>query len=203
MPTGYTAGIIDGEITTFQEFAKKCMRGFGATIHMRDEPMNKEYKPREVGEYYIDSLSKWEKTLKEVTSMSDEEIIAKREKQLQDDINYHKERIGKIEKNHEVLSNFIKEVSEWVPPTEEHNSFKEFMLDQLTQTIKFDGDISYNRERLKNAYNEMFSIDADKVRKDYIKDAKYNIKYSQDNLNQEIKRVEDSNKWVEQLLNSL
>ena len=36
MPTGYTAGILEGKIKTFPEFAKICMRAFGAAIHMRD-----------------------------------------------------------------------------------------------------------------------------------------------------------------------
>ena len=48
MPTGYTAGIIDGKTETFQEFAKQCMRNFGACIHMRDENMGKEYEPIQV-----------------------------------------------------------------------------------------------------------------------------------------------------------
>lgn len=203
MPTGYTAGVIDGEITTLQGFAKKCMRAFGATIHMRDESLNEEYVPREVGDYYKVALETWEKTLNEVTSMSDEEIVAKREKQLQEDIDYHKDRINKVEKNRIVLSKLIKEVTEWVPPTEEHVNFKKFMLDQLSQTIQHDGDDSYNRERLNKSINEMFSIDAKKIREEYIKDAKYNINYSKENLDKEIKRVEESNKWVEQLLNCL
>ena len=203
MPTGYTAGIIDGKITTFQEFAKTCMRAFGATIHMRDETLDAEYVPREVSSYYRETLESWNKTLEEVTSMSDEEIVAKREKQLQDDIDYHKDRISKIEKNRVVLSRFIKEVTEWVPPTEEHVNFKTFMLDQLSQTIQRDGDDSYNRERLNKAFNEMFSIDSKKIREEYIKDAKYNINYSQENLDKEVKRVDESNQWVEQLLNSI
>lgn len=203
MPTGYTAGIIDGEITTFQEFVKKCMRAFGATIHMRDESLDKEYVPRKVDGYYKETLNSWKKTLAEVNFMSDEEIVSRREKQLQENIDYHKKRIEAVERNRVVLSKLIKEVTEWTPPTEEHINFKNFMLDQLAQTIKHDGDDSYNRESLNKAYNEMFSIDAKKIREEFIKDAKHNIKYSKENLEKEINRVEESNKWVEKLLNSL
>ena len=32
MPTGYTAGIEDGKITTGKEFLKLCTRGFGIAI---------------------------------------------------------------------------------------------------------------------------------------------------------------------------
>lgn len=41
MPTGYTAGILDNKITTFSEFALLCSRAFGATIHMREDDLDK------------------------------------------------------------------------------------------------------------------------------------------------------------------
>ena len=38
MPTGYTADIQDGKITTLREYALSCARAFGALIMMRDDP---------------------------------------------------------------------------------------------------------------------------------------------------------------------
>ena len=64
MPTGYTAGIIDGKTETFQEFAKQCMRAFGATIHMRDENMDKEYEPRTPSDYHTKALEEAKEKLK-------------------------------------------------------------------------------------------------------------------------------------------
>ncbi len=58
MPTGYTAGILDGKITTFQQFAKQCMRAFGATIHMRDDDMDAEITPRTPSDYYSKEIEK-------------------------------------------------------------------------------------------------------------------------------------------------
>ena len=46
MPTGYTAEILNGEIKTFPEFAKKCARAFGAMIHMRDDSLDATYKKK-------------------------------------------------------------------------------------------------------------------------------------------------------------
>ena len=37
MPTGYTAYIEDGNITTGKEFLKLCLREFGIAVDMRDE----------------------------------------------------------------------------------------------------------------------------------------------------------------------
>jgi hypothetical protein len=46
MPTGYTEPILKGEIDNFKNFAKICMRNFGATMHMRDKSYDKEYEER-------------------------------------------------------------------------------------------------------------------------------------------------------------
>ncbi len=56
MPTGYTAGIIDGTTTTFQQFAKQCIRNFGATIHMRDEPSDVEYIERIPSDFHTKAI---------------------------------------------------------------------------------------------------------------------------------------------------
>ena len=46
MPTGYTAGIADGTITNFEQYALRCIRAFGATMHLRDESLEHEYEPK-------------------------------------------------------------------------------------------------------------------------------------------------------------
>jgi hypothetical protein len=56
MPTGYTAGILDGKINTFPEFATECMKAFGACIHMRDDDISTTYRPRKVDDYYIKKI---------------------------------------------------------------------------------------------------------------------------------------------------
>ena len=40
MPTGYTAGIEDGTITTGKDFLKLCTRAFGIAMDLRDEPLS-------------------------------------------------------------------------------------------------------------------------------------------------------------------
>jgi len=64
MPTGYTAGIINGETETFQDFAKDCMRAFGATMHMRDDDMDKDYVPRTPSDYHTKQIQSSEDNLK-------------------------------------------------------------------------------------------------------------------------------------------
>ncbi len=84
MPTGYTAEILDGKITTFPQFAKQCMRAFGATIHMRDDDMDAEFTPRTPSDYYAKEIKKANQVIKEAELLTDEEIIDARKKELQE-----------------------------------------------------------------------------------------------------------------------
>ena len=52
MPTGYTAGVQDGTVTDFSEFALQCARNFGALVTMRDDPWSTPIPERfEASEY--------------------------------------------------------------------------------------------------------------------------------------------------------
>ena len=41
MPTGYTAIIEDDPNCTFEQYLMRCARAFGATVTMRDDPLDK------------------------------------------------------------------------------------------------------------------------------------------------------------------
>lgn len=75
MPTGYTEGIMNGKITTFPQFAKLCMRAFGATIHLRDESLDSEYEPRVPSDYHSKEIERAKKNIIDAKKLSDEEII--------------------------------------------------------------------------------------------------------------------------------
>ena len=96
MPTGYTAGVVDGTIKTFNDFAKSCMRAFGATIHMRDEPLNRKYEQRVPGVYYIESLEEAKKELALLETLPDEHFVNKIHSEIKADIRYNLEKIEKI-----------------------------------------------------------------------------------------------------------
>ena len=89
MPTGYTAGILDGKITTFPQFAKQCMRAFGATIHMRDDDMDAEITPRTPSDYYSKEIEKAKQLLKDAETFSDEVIVKNRKEELEKSKEYH------------------------------------------------------------------------------------------------------------------
>ena len=62
MPTGYTAYIKDGEITTGKEFLKLCTRAFEIAIDLKDEPLSVHTKTHYDPEpYYKENYEKIEK----------------------------------------------------------------------------------------------------------------------------------------------
>jgi hypothetical protein len=203
MPTGYTAGIIDGEIKDFTQFATLCMRAFGATIHMRDDGLTEPYVKREPSDYHTKEIEKAKAQLSEAKSMSPKEIIAFRSAALKKDREYHQKAIVRTNENRNKLMEILRKAKSYQPPTEDHTGIKEFMIQQLTETIKYDGETKYHDENLMEIENELSSLNAAKIRKDLIQKANRDLKYHMEEQEKEVKRCEDSNRWVEQFIESL
>lgn len=203
MPSGYTNGILTGETSTFQDFAKKCMRAFGATIHMREENMDKEYTPRVPSSYHENKIKENQKDLKKWESISDDEILNLELSNISKSIEYHEQRIIEIALNSEKINNILQKVNEWIPPTEEHIGIKDFMIQQLTDTLRHDCDDSYHIEGLAEYKDKLDTFKVEDVRQEHILEFEKAIIYHTKQLDKEIDRCEKSNKWVEELINSL
>ncbi len=203
MPTGYTAGILDGKITTFPQFAKQCMRAFGATIHMRDDDMDAEITPRTPSDYHIKEIERANQLLKDAEILSDKVIVENRKKELEKDKEYHLKAIAKKKIDAKKMNNILKDVKKWQPPTSDHIGIKDFMIDQIEKTIDFDCKIDYHDKALIKIKTEQLNINASEIRKQIIEQAKENLVYhNAENLKQ-VQVCEQSNKWVTDLLGSL
>lgn len=203
MPTGYTAGIENGTITTFEEYALICMRAFGATMHLRDESLDCEYEPRKVSNFYEEQLKKLEDEYTQFLKKSDDEIIHEyKEKLIKNETYYLNEIINKTNLKIK-YENILNDVRNYQVPTEEHVEFKKFMETQLVDTINWDCDIDYCENELNNIKENFNNIDVDKIKKDKIKNLEKDISYYQSEKESEIKRVDNSNKWCIDLFESL
>ncbi len=201
MPTGYTAGILDGKITTFPQFAKQCMRNFGAVMHMRDDDFYAEYTPRIPGDYHSKAIETYKIELQKAQLMTDEEIINTEKQRLSKDRIYHSSKISEIKEQREKLIFFLNKAREFTPPTPEHEGIKRFMIDQLESTIDMDGNDKYHIKSL-NQINTI-KINASKIREDIIESAKASLIYHTEQNNSEIIRCNDSNKWVTDFITHL
>jgi len=204
MPTGYTAGILDGKVNTFEEFATVCTRAFGATIHMRDDSLDSPYEPRTPSDYYINSIQSKRERLEEIESMTDEKIVEDFNSQLKENLDYHQAKLEEDTKNLKKLSSMLESAKSWVPPTEDHESFRNFMIEQLESTIKVDGDPSYHVNKIIEIKKQMEGgINPREYREETIQEIKRQISYYETEHQKELVRCKDSNEWMEKFFESI
>jgi vacuolar-type H+-ATPase subunit I/STV1 len=203
MPTGYTAGIIDGTIKTFKEYATQCMRAFGAAIHMRDDSMSSTYKPREVDTYHQKRLQEDHKSLLKLNKTTDEQLLIEARKDLEKYIEYHKNKKQEVEETKQKLESFLQQAEEYVPPTEDHEEYKMFLKQQLTETIKWVGNSEYHDKEIADLEKAIQNLSAVEVRKDRTETIQRSLNYHSENWEKELIRVKDANRWVEDAIKSL
>ena len=204
MPTGYTAGILDGNVNTFEEFATVCTRAFGATIHMRDNPMDSPYEPRTPSDYHTNSIQSKRERLEEIESMSDEKIVEDFNTQLGEDLKYHQTKMEEDKRNLEKLNSMLESAKSWVPPTEDHQPFRNFMIEQVESTIKVDGDPSYHVNKMVGIKKQMEEgINPKEYREETIQEIKSQISYHETEYQKELVRCKDSNDWMDKFFESI
>lgn len=198
MPTGYTAPIADG--ITFKEYAMGCARAFGALVMMRDEPQNAEIPEAfEESKYHKSAIEKETAELKELLAMDHATAAVKARDANQKQIDYHTKEIAKGEALAAKYKAMLAEVEAYESPSPDHDDFKKFMADQITDSIKFDCSSSYHREAIESA--KLMSgeewIPAEKKR---LEDS---IEYHKREHRKELARTNERTKWVKKLRESL
>jgi hypothetical protein len=201
MATGYTAGVGDGDITDFNEFALKCARAMGVAIMMRDEPgggpididkcvctSQVEYHEKELAE--AKALAKKPKT--------DEEILAGFGAHVADGIKSRRENIAESGVKLKRYDAMLAKVRAWEPPTEEHVNFKKFMLEQLTSSIDHDCNTKYDLEAIET-YESLTAERYLELERDCWDDVAYHEKHLAENKERNAER----RAWIEALLESL
>lgn len=199
MPTGYTADLCEKE-QTFQEFALGCARAFGACILMRDDPQNTpipdEFQP---SDYHVEAHKKAIAKRDYLTSLTNAECIAYGEQRRDEAIKRAQELIESTRKTAERLSAMIERVQQWQPPTDEHTNFKKFMLEQLQETLRFDGNADFWETQLETATN---SSPMDYYGRD-LSSAEHGINYHTVEYSKEVERTNERNAWIRALRESL
>jgi hypothetical protein len=195
MPTGYTADVIEKDIS-FREFALKCMRAFGALVSFRDDDSNKIITEVPMDAYREDSLNKAKVELATFEEMSHEEAKAEARTAILDEgVRSTKAHKDALKENFRLLK-MREQVKAWNPPTPEHTRYKEFMLDQLTMSLH---DMKYYKVVEPDLSDESIEMWIQK-RNDYLK---YNVGYSSKNLTEAIERNKEANAWIKSIVDSL
>lgn len=196
MPTGYTAKLYEGEEQTFPEFVLSCAHAFGALVTMRDQavdsPIPDEFQPDSHHEKQIRIAKARLVTLGEMTP----ENAARHAKEDHDQAVIVRDKArAERDARRERYEAMLADVDKWQPPTEEHQGLKEFMADQLRESIKFDCGMDY--------WPELPTLDGEEWMRQQVAKAERDVAYHTEEHQKEVERTEERNAWVRALRESL
>ena len=196
MATGYTSRIKDG--ATFRDFALICARGFGALVMMREEsldaPIPEEFAP---SDYHQKELAKAEAELAKLNLLTVEAAAHLALEAYDNDVAITK---GSLEVDDELMAQYeamLRQVNQWQPPTSDHTGLKDFMIQQIESSIKFDGHREYHLAHPPELLSGEEWIE--KKTAGLTRDTQYHTAQHQE----ELERTASRNKWVKDLRGSL
>jgi hypothetical protein len=196
MPTGYTAGVQDGTIVEFSDFAMRCARGMGACITMRDDstgtPIPEEFQP---SQYSNERLVEVFAAIKELEEATDEQIAAMAAKEYQETHDRWANRVAEKRLTGDRYEAMLAKVRAWNPPSQDHEGLKKFMEQQLTESIPFDCPMRFDEEPQP--------VDAGTWHAKKLAELHEDVVYHKKNQAEEDGRVAGRNLWLRQLRNSL
>jgi hypothetical protein len=188
MPTGYTAGVMEGKITTFSDFALTCARAFGACITMRDEAFDaaipERFKPPT---HAADQYARAKQRLNELRAMTPREYeIAAAvyyEEGLAQANRWNADNAVENERLHVMLA----KVKAWHPPTPEHVAMKKFMEIQIGLSLH------------RHVHKPPWRLDAATWRQIEIRKAQRDLDYHAAEQIAENDRAQKRTEWLQQL----
>jgi hypothetical protein len=193
MPTGYTDQITD----TMQlgEFALICARAFGATVEMRDEPLNapipEAFAP---STYSADRIAEARTTLASLLAMSEVQAAAKAIEEHREAVESNRRYVAKQAATQARYQRMLDMVQAWTAPTPGHEGLRAFMLEQLTESIRFDCGYEPDTPELLDGRAWL-----DKA----IAKANSDIAYHEANHAKEVERAKNRTEWVQALRRSV
>jgi hypothetical protein len=200
MPTGYTAPIVTGEVTTLRQYALICARAFGATIAQRDEPLTNPPRLEAPRSYHDEQLERIRDELTHLTTMTADEHQTAADVAYIDALRRAGERVAENRRTADRYAAMRAQVEQWTPPTGEHVELKQFMLSQLDDATKFDvlTDEQLTRwhsEPVRQTGAEWFDAEFDRLTAQHA----YHLKARADDH----RRTAERNDWIAQLYAAL
>lgn len=134
MPTGYTAFIEDGDITTGREFLLLCSRNFGVAIDVRDEPLSVPTPTKfEPDPYYKKSYEDAIKEFEEAKTLTFDTAKLRMRSEYEKKIKRAREIATKMTEMNQRYQKVLREVESWIPPTDDHIGIKRLAKSSKTK----------------------------------------------------------------------
>lgn len=195
MPTGYTADVEDGKITTLEEYALKCARAFGACVTMRDMdlsiPAPKKIEPDT--EYYDNRLKEAKKEFKKLQKMNDKQVAVMAAIEYKSELKSSKESHAERKIQYDRYVKMKELVQVW-EVCAELSGLKAFMLSQLNDSMKWAEPEEYAPPR---------ELTGSEWHARELKRARESIEYAAKHIEDEIERTKSRNEWLALLHSAL
>ena len=199
MPTGYTSIIGDG--ATFKEFLLKCATAFyggrEGDVVLAKEPRS------DMVEYYRDEVKVHEERLIKLQNTSDKDLIREEVARKKTELANHKKYIKEMLALKKKYEKMLKQVQKWVLPDPLHKEFKEFMIQQIQDSIRWDCSPEYCQNRIIFLTQEIKNVDVKKLRTGLTLEAERNIKYSKERLEEAEANFNTAKKWIDGIHKSM
>ena len=196
MPTGYTADIKDG--ISFKTFALNCARAFGACVELRDEPGGGDRIPDSFApsDYHTQALDKNRTKLAALEAMTPAEMGRCAAKAYDDAETNRAMQLRARADQKAAYEAMLVKAQAWAPPTDEHKGMHKFMVDQITESIRFDCGGTYYDTPTASLTGDQWAVER---RVQLARDVDYHTK----NHAEEVARAESRTAWMAALRASL
>lgn len=196
MPTGYTDAIKDG--IDFKTFAMNCARAFGACVTLREEPGGGEAIPESFAPstYHTEALAKARAELTALELMTTAQCESEAQKAFDTAESRRLLRLKEVSDLRASYETMLAKVQAWTPPTDDHKGLKEFMVEQIVESISWDCDGNFYKDPVPRLSGAEWLAQ----RRSEITDS---LSYRTKNQSEEEGRAASRTAWVKALRDSL
>lgn len=188
MPTGYTAGVVDGTVTSFQEYALTCARAFGALVTLRDEPLGSTIPEFTASDYDLKAVASAKAKLERFSAMTEKELFDCYKNEFIAAVKKHYEREDEKREVRKRLEAMLEKAKSFEAPTEDHAEYAKFIIKQLEETIAHDC-----------ATYPFSYCGFEEWKRIQFEDTKRDISYHTGQHEEELRRTNSRNEWVKKL----
>lgn len=193
MPTGYTAALYEGRPTSFPEFVWTCARAFTDLIHMRDDRLDAPIRFPTLDRYAERVLDGHRADLAKLLSLTEEEAEQLASADYERAVRDRREAVTRAEQLTARYQAMRDQVLAWTPPTPEHEGLRNFMLEQLDTSARYDTYKPTEPVRLSGP--TWLAQELERVHRD--------IAYYEDAHRKAVARFEEGRAWLEELAKSV
>lgn len=200
MPTGYTAHIEDGKITSPKQFLHSCLLAFGVCYKINEsvDILEEDYEPHlraafdKSIDYHLTRLNAARDQLAAFNQLTEDELYEMyRQETDKKYASYMKYYADALRKN-ETYDKFLDKIKEW-KPSADFQEIKDFAIEQIDISKTKDPAYWANQaDRVGTPSRERFEREKEEIIKDLRHQIDWEIEYNQKGYDDAVKNKESA-----------